>query len=88
MRYSIVGRQKIGQSQLQITRDLNIKPNIVFNLWKHFKDTVSKVRQPGRRSRATTAFEDRYLSITVMRNGSAAASQLARDLKSTIGSRI
>ncbi|GBN18658.1 hypothetical protein AVEN_173768-1 [Araneus ventricosus] len=45
--------------------------------------------KPGRgRPRATTATEDRYLSITARRNRGATGSQLSRDLYAATGTRV
>ncbi|GBN69496.1 hypothetical protein AVEN_247424-1 [Araneus ventricosus] len=53
------------------------------------KDTGSIERKPGQgRARATTAAEDRYLSIIARRNRGATASQLSRDLYAATGTRV
>lgn len=89
MRWRIVGRLEAGQSQVQICRDFNVTPSVVSNLWKQFQDTGSIERKPGQgRPRATTAADDRYLSITARRNRDATASQLSRDLYAATGSRV
>ncbi|GBL83808.1 hypothetical protein AVEN_132688-1 [Araneus ventricosus] len=54
-----------------------------------FQDTGSIERKPGQgRPRATTATEDRYLSIIARRNRGATASQLSRDLHAATGTRV
>ncbi|GBM02756.1 hypothetical protein AVEN_40823-1 [Araneus ventricosus] len=51
-------------------------------------DTGSIERKPGQgRPRASTATEDRYLSIIARRNRGATASQLSRDLYAATGTR-
>ncbi|GBM17162.1 Transposable element Tcb2 transposase [Araneus ventricosus] len=56
---------------------------------KQFQDTGSIERKPGQgRPRATTATEDRYLSIIARRNRGATASQLSRDLYAGTGTRV
>ncbi|GBN95070.1 Transposable element Tc1 transposase [Araneus ventricosus] len=53
------------------------------------KDTGSIERKPGRgRLKATTATEDRYLSVIARRNRGATASQLSRDLYAATGTRV
>ncbi|GBL90472.1 hypothetical protein AVEN_179403-1 [Araneus ventricosus] len=53
------------------------------------KNTGSIERKPGQgRPRATTATEDRYLSIITRRNRSATASQLSRDLYAATRTRV
>ncbi|GBN21748.1 hypothetical protein AVEN_258184-1 [Araneus ventricosus] len=89
MRWRIVGRLEAGQSQVQICREFNLTPSVVCNLWKQFQDTGSIERKPGQgRPRATTATEDRYLSIIARRNRGATASQLSRDLYASTGIRV
>ncbi|GBM48120.1 hypothetical protein AVEN_116836-1 [Araneus ventricosus] len=89
MRWRIVGRLETGQSQVQICREFNLTPSIVCNLRKQFQDTGSIERKPGQgRPRATTATEDRYLSIISKRNRGATASQLSRDLYAATGTRV
>ncbi|GBM11017.1 Transposable element Tcb2 transposase [Araneus ventricosus] len=89
MRWQIGGRLEAGQSQVQICREFNLTPSVVCNLWKQFQDTGSIERNPGQgRPRATTATEDRYLTIIARRNRGAAASQLSRDLYAATGTRV
>ncbi|GBM45040.1 Transposable element Tc1 transposase [Araneus ventricosus] len=89
MRWRIMGRLEAGQSQVQICREFNLTPSVVCNLWKQFQDTGSIERKPEQgRPRATTATEDRYLSIIARRNRGATASQLTRDLYAATGTRI
>ncbi|GBM69327.1 hypothetical protein AVEN_155752-1 [Araneus ventricosus] len=88
MRWRNVGRLEAGQSQVQICRELNLTPSVLCNLWKQFQDTGSIERKPGQGPRATTASEDRYLSIITRRNRSATASQLSRDLYAVTGTRV
>ncbi|GBN12829.1 Transposable element Tcb2 transposase [Araneus ventricosus] len=89
MRWGIVGRLEAGQSLLQICREFNLTPSIVCNLWKQFQDTGSIEIKPGQgRPRATTATEDRYLSIIARRNRGETASQFSCDLYATTGTRV
>ncbi|GBL87031.1 Transposable element Tcb2 transposase [Araneus ventricosus] len=89
LRWRIVGRLEAGQSQVQICREFNLTPSAVCNLCKQFQDTGSIERKPGKsRPRATTATEDRYLSIIARRNRGATASQLSRDLYAATGTRV
>ncbi|GBN43971.1 Transposable element Tcb2 transposase [Araneus ventricosus] len=82
-------RLEAGQSQVQIRRDFNLTPSVVCNLRKQFQDTGSIERKPGQgRPRATTATEDRYLSIIARRNRGATASQLSRDLYAATRTRV
>ncbi|GBL95208.1 hypothetical protein AVEN_253535-1 [Araneus ventricosus] len=69
MRWRIVGRLEAGQSQVRICREFNLTPSITCNLWKQFQDTGSIKKKPWQgRPRATTATEDRHLSIIARRN--------------------
>ncbi|GBN24449.1 hypothetical protein AVEN_124401-1 [Araneus ventricosus] len=89
MRWRIVERLEASQSQVQICREFNLTPSVVCNLWKRFQDTGSIERKPGQgRPRATTATEDRYLSIIARRNRGATASQLSHDLYAATGTRV
>ncbi|GBO41202.1 hypothetical protein AVEN_104559-1 [Araneus ventricosus] len=89
MRWRIVGRLEGGQSQVQICREFNLMPSAVCDLWKQFQDTGSIERKSGQsRPRATTAPEDRYLSLIARRNRGATASQLSRDLYAATGARL
>ncbi|GBO36067.1 hypothetical protein AVEN_187630-1 [Araneus ventricosus] len=89
MRWRIVGRLEAGQYQVQICREFNLTYSVVCNLWKQFQDTGSIERKPGQgRARATTATEDRYLSIIARRNRGATAFQLSRDLYAATGTRV
>ncbi|GBL92896.1 hypothetical protein AVEN_54558-1 [Araneus ventricosus] len=89
MRWRIVRRLEAGQSQVQICREFNLTSSVVCNLWKQFQDTGSIERKPGQgRPRATTATEDRYLSIIARCNRGATASQLSRDLYAATGTRV
>ncbi|GBN12477.1 Transposable element Tc1 transposase [Araneus ventricosus] len=89
MRWRIGGRLEAGQSQVHICREFNLTPRVVCNLWKQFQDTGSIERKPGQgRPRATTAREDRYLSIIARRNRGATVSQLSRDFRAATGTRI
>ncbi|GBN36419.1 hypothetical protein AVEN_112992-1 [Araneus ventricosus] len=89
MKWRIVGRLEAGQSQVQICREFNLTPSVVCNLWKQLQDTGSIERKPGQgRPRATTATEDRYLSIIARRNRGATASQLFRDLYAATGTHV
>ncbi|GBM02765.1 hypothetical protein AVEN_40831-1 [Araneus ventricosus] len=89
MRWRIVGRLEAGQSHVQICIEFNLTPSVVCNLWKQFQDTGSIERKPGQcRPRATTATEDRYLSIIARRNRGATASQLSCDLYAATGTRV
>ncbi|GBN10984.1 hypothetical protein AVEN_13648-1 [Araneus ventricosus] len=89
MRWRIVGRLEAGQSQVYICREFNLTPSVVRNLWKQ-----SRIPDPSRerlgqgRPRATTATEDRYMSIIARRNRGATASQLSRDLYAATGTRV
>ncbi|GBN98117.1 Transposable element Tcb2 transposase [Araneus ventricosus] len=68
---------------------LKARVSVVCNLWKQFQDTGSIERKPGQgRPRATTATEDRYLSIIARRNMSATAFQLSHDLYAATGTRV
>ncbi|GBM59725.1 hypothetical protein AVEN_40648-1 [Araneus ventricosus] len=89
LRWRIVGRLEASQSQVQICREFNLTPSVVCNLWKQFQDTGSIERKPGQgRPRATTATEDRDLSIIARRNRGATASHLSRDLCAATGTRV
>ncbi|GBM97617.1 hypothetical protein AVEN_165875-1 [Araneus ventricosus] len=89
MRWRIVGRLEAGQSQVQISIEFNLTPSVVCNLWKQFQDTGSIKRKAVQgRPRATTATEDRYLSIIARRNRGATASQLSCDLFAATGTRV
>ncbi|GBM12593.1 hypothetical protein AVEN_146776-1 [Araneus ventricosus] len=89
IRWRIVERLEAGQSQVQICREFNLTPSVVRNLWKQFQDTGSIDRKPGQgRPRATTATEDRYLSIIAKRNRGVTASQLSRVLYAATGTRV
>ncbi|GBM06186.1 hypothetical protein AVEN_167074-1 [Araneus ventricosus] len=89
MRWRIVGRLEAGQFQVYICREFNLTPSVVCNLLKQFQDTGSIERKPGQgRPRATTATEDRYLSIIARRNRGATASQLSRDFYAATGTRV
>ncbi|GFT64783.1 transposable element Tcb2 transposase [Trichonephila clavipes] len=80
MRWKIVGSLEAGQSQVQICIEFNLY-NIMCNLQKQFQDTKSIERKPGQgRPRATTATEDRHLSIIARRNRETTASQLSHYL--------
>ncbi|GBL72074.1 hypothetical protein AVEN_115086-1 [Araneus ventricosus] len=82
-------RLEAGQSQVQICREFNLTPSVVCNLGKQFQDTGSIDRKPRQgHPRATTATEDRYLSIIARRNRGATASQLFRDLYAATGTRV
>lgn len=84
-----MGRLEAGQSQVQICREFNLTASVVCNLWKQFQDTGSIERKPGQgRPRATTAREDRHLSIIARRNRGATASQLSRDLYAATETRV
>ncbi|GFW06230.1 HTH_Tnp_Tc3_2 domain-containing protein [Trichonephila clavipes] len=73
----------------QICREFNLTSSVVCNLWKRFQDTGSIERKPGQgRPRATTAREDRHLSIIARRNRGATASQLSRYLYAASGIRV
>ncbi|GBL89041.1 hypothetical protein AVEN_255186-1 [Araneus ventricosus] len=87
--WGIVGKLEAGQSQDQICIEFNLTPSVVCNLWKQFQDTGSIERKPGQgRPRATTATEDRYLSIIARCNRGATASQLSLDLYAATGTRV
>lgn len=78
MKCRIAGRLETEHSQMQITRYFNVRPRVVYNLWKQFKVTGSIERKPSQDGpRATTANEERYLSITGSVNKTATASQLS-----------
>ena len=84
-----MGRLEVGHSQSQIGREFNLTSSVVCNLWKHFHDTGSVERKPGQgRPRATTAREDRHLSLLVRRNRGATASRLSRYLYAATGKRV
>ncbi|GBM88650.1 hypothetical protein AVEN_139604-1 [Araneus ventricosus] len=93
MRWRILWRLEAGHSQVEICREFSLTPSAVCNLWnnlwKQFQDTGSIERKPGQgRPRATTAIEDRYLSIKARRNRSATAFQLSRDFYAATGTRV
>ncbi|GBN53459.1 hypothetical protein AVEN_38563-1 [Araneus ventricosus] len=89
MRWRILGRLEVGQSEVQICREFNLTPSVVCNLWKQFQDIGPIERKTGQgRPRATTATEDRYLSIIERRNRGATTSQLSRDLYVATGTRV
>ncbi|GBO26509.1 hypothetical protein AVEN_53650-1 [Araneus ventricosus] len=89
MSWRIVGRLEAGQSQVQICREFNLTPSVVYDLWKQFQDTGSIERKPGQgRPRATKATEKRYLAIIARRNRGAKASQLSRDLYAATETRV
>ncbi|GBM74208.1 hypothetical protein AVEN_203408-1 [Araneus ventricosus] len=93
-RWRIVGTLEAGQSQVQICGEFNLTPSVMCNLFKQFHQilqtyTGSIERKPGQgRPRATTATEDRYLSIIARRNRGATASQLSRDLYAATGTHV
>ncbi|GBL90615.1 hypothetical protein AVEN_219291-1 [Araneus ventricosus] len=89
MRWRIAGRLEADQSQVQICREFNLTSSVVCNLWKQFQDIGSIEKKPVQgRPRATTATEDRYLSIIARRNRGAAAYQLSRDLYAATETRV
>ncbi|GFX10163.1 transposable element Tcb2 transposase [Trichonephila clavipes] len=47
MRWRIVGRLETGESKIQICREFNLTPIVVFNLWKWFQDIGSIKRKSG-----------------------------------------
>ncbi|GBL86293.1 Transposable element Tcb2 transposase [Araneus ventricosus] len=70
-------------------RSKTLSSVVVCNLWKQFQDTGFIERKPGQgRPRATTATEDRYLSIISRRNRGDATSQLSRDLYAATGTHV
>lgn len=40
MRWRIAGILEAGQSQVQIPRDFNVMPSVLFYLWKQFKNAA------------------------------------------------
>ncbi|GFW53279.1 CCHC-type domain-containing protein [Trichonephila clavipes] len=70
-------------------REYNLTPSVVRNLRKQYQDTGSIERKPGQRqTRATTAREDRHLSIITRRNKGVTASQLSGYLYAASGTRV
>ncbi|GBN72709.1 hypothetical protein AVEN_57194-1 [Araneus ventricosus] len=72
-----------------LLKEFNLTPSVVCNLWKQFQDTGPIDRKPGQgRPRATTATEDRYLSIIARHNRGATSSQLFRNLYAGTETRV
>lgn len=89
IRWRTVGKLVAGQSQVQVYRKLVVMSNVVSNLEKQFQNTGSIMRKLGKgRPRATTAYQNEYLSITLRRNRHATASQLSSNLFAATESKI
>ncbi|KFM71479.1 Transposable element Tcb2 transposase, partial [Stegodyphus mimosarum] len=89
IRWRIVGRIGAGQSQVQICREFNLAPSVMYNQWKQFQNTGFIERKPEQgHPKAATGREDRYLSILARRNRGAIASQLSRDLYAARGTHV
>ncbi|GFV87616.1 transposable element Tcb2 transposase [Trichonephila clavipes] len=78
-----------GQCEVQICREFNLMPSVACNLWKQFQDIGFIKRKSGQsRPRATTAREDRHLSIIARRNRGATASKLFCYLYAATGTHV
>ena len=80
MRWRIVGRLEVGQSQALVARELDLIPSVISNLFSQFKTSGTECRRPRQGCpRATTANEDRYLFLLVKRQRTATTTQLSKD---------
>ncbi|GFV83552.1 HTH_Tnp_Tc3_2 domain-containing protein [Trichonephila clavipes] len=91
MRWLIMGRLKTSWSQIQICREFNLTPGVVFNLQfeKQFWDTGSverKLRQGC--PRVTETREYQHLSIIVRHNRDAVTFHLSRELYAVSRTRV
>lgn len=88
-KWRIIGRIEGGQTQMEVAQDLNIPQSVISRVWSRFLSTGSVDRQPGQgRPRATTASEDRFLSLSARRNREATTRDLVLDLQAATGTRI
>ncbi|GBO43094.1 hypothetical protein AVEN_104872-1, partial [Araneus ventricosus] len=81
----------VSIKELKSTSTIGIDniPSFIIKGCAEFLDTGSIKRKPGQgRPRATTATEDRYLSIIARCNRGATTSQLSRDLYAATGTRV
>ncbi|GFX08270.1 transposable element Tc1 transposase [Trichonephila clavipes] len=85
MRQRIVGGLEVGHSQIHICRESNLTRRVIFSLWKVLRHRVHE-RIPGLgHPRASTAKEDRHLSIIATDNR---VLQLSRELYAGTGIRV
>ncbi|GFY36371.1 hypothetical protein TNCV_3450741 [Trichonephila clavipes] len=67
MRRRTVEWLEAGLSQILICREFNLRPNVVFTLWKQFQTIELIEKKHGHGHPTTTiAREDRHLSIIVV----------------------
>ncbi|GFX77106.1 transposable element Tcb1 transposase [Trichonephila clavipes] len=86
LRGRIIGRLEWGCTQLEVSEEFGIAQSVISRLWQRFQDdgNGSRCYSTGR-PRVTTSNEDRYLAVTVKRNGQRTASDLSRQLSSATG---
>ncbi|UYV66997.1 hypothetical protein LAZ67_4003618, partial [Cordylochernes scorpioides] len=88
LKWRTVGRMEAGQSQVEVTRWLNVNKS-VSKIWKQFIETgtIRRKEGSGRKRKAATS-EDRYLVATAKRHREMTAIQLSNELSSATGTRI
>ncbi|GFX99622.1 transposable element Tc3 transposase [Trichonephila clavipes] len=80
LRWRAVGWMKMGLSQADAARRLNVSRSVVQRLWDQYQseDSVSRRPVPGR-LRATTPAEDRFLALSARRRRTTTVPQLVAD---------
>ena len=89
MKGRIIGRLENGQSQTEVSRELNVPQSVISRLWRRFQDEGNVTRRPIQgRPRVTTVRQDRYLQLTAKRQKTLPARQLSNQLAATSGTRV
>ncbi|GFX92968.1 transposable element Tcb2 transposase [Trichonephila clavipes] len=89
MRGRIIGKIEEGRKITDVSREFDIAHSVVSRLWKSFKTTgMCRRRHGGGRVRRTTPAEDRYIVLSVKRNRSTTAQEVANQFLTASGKQI
>ena len=86
LRWRAIGRLEAGQSQIEVTRWLNVSPSVIHRLWRQFQTTDSASRgfSLGRPT-TTMSADDRDFSLCALRNRTATPNLLRSSFVATTG---
>ncbi|GFV47765.1 transposable element Tcb2 transposase [Trichonephila clavipes] len=82
----MIGKLEEGRTVISVAAEFGINKSVVSHAWKAFQTTGTAVRNiGGRRSRTTTAGDDRYIILQAKRGRQQSASVIAQQLSIASG---
>lgn len=81
--YKAVGMLEAGVRQIVVAEQMGTSQSVISRLWRRYRDTGTPKEQHPGRGRATTAIQDRYITLQARRQNSITATELQSRLQAT-----